>query len=358
MKWLISFLCILFSQLQAYEITPQDLQNPKYEWMTEAIERSLSHFTVSGISLQAIDQAHHESKPYINRYKVINNHVYGFGACSKLLEELTKHIKLDDVDFLYFEGDGPINEHELPLANCPILVGSKNKHLKKAICFHDRYFMNEKSFDKNWSKISSFYKNIELDWDKKIDKLIWRGNTVGPSEIYSSSKWENLHRGRLVDMSIKRPDIIDAKFTKLSNFKENEYQILMDKMQKCFDHPLSLEKQFQYRYQIVMDGKCAPFPEIRSKLLSNSILFKPNSKFVMWYSSQLQPYQHYVPVENNLSNLGKQILWAKENCDEAKQIAKRGRQFALDHLMPKDILIYSIKLLQSYAKKQQFEPAI
>jgi len=358
MKWLIALFFLFLASLQAFEITQADLENPKYEWMDEAIERSLSHFTVSGVSLESIDQAYQENKPYINRYKVINNHVYGFGACLNLLQEITKHVKLEDIDFLYYENDGPINEQDLPLANCPIFVGSKNRHLKKAICFHDRYFLNNKSFIKNWTKISSLYKSKKIEWEDKIDMLIWRGKTVGPSEIYSLNKWQNLHRGRLVDMSTKRPDIIDAKFTKLSNFKKGDYQQLMEKMQKCFAHPLTLEELFKYRYQIVMDGKCAPFPEIRTKLLSNSLLFKPESQFVVWYSDQLQPYRHFIPVENDLSNLGKQILWAKENDEEARQIAKRGRQFVLNNLMPKDILIYTIKLIQSYAKKQQFEPAI
>lgn len=71
-----------------------------------------------------------------------------------------------------------------------------------------------------------------------------------------------------------------------------------------------------------------------------SLVLKQDSEFYEHFYKELKPMVHYVPLERNLSNLVEQLEWSINHDDEAKEIAENARQFALSHLMPKDILCY------------------
>lgn len=94
------------------------------------------------------------------------------------------------------------------------------------------------------------------------------------------------------------------------------------------------------------------------KFLSNSLVMKQNSDNVMWFSSRLIPWEHFVPLYNDLRDVKEKVQWARENDGEAKKIADSGRQFALDHLMPEQILEYCYKTLVKYASLQTFQPKL
>lgn len=66
---------------------------------------------------------------------------------------------------------------------------------------------------------------------------------------------------------------------------------------------------------------------------------------------QLEPYKHYIPIKKDLSDLVDKIKWAKENDEEAQQIAKKGQLFAFENLLPTNIYCYYVILLQEFSKK-------
>lgn len=49
---------------------------------------------------------------------------------------------------------------------------------------------------------------------------------------------------------------------------------------------------------------------------------------------------HYIPFKNDLSDLTEKIKWAMDHDEEAQLISKRGREFAINNLLPKDIICY------------------
>jgi hypothetical protein len=46
----------------------------------------------------------------------------------------------------------------------------------------------------------------------------------------------------------------------------------------------------------------------------------------MWYSNELIPYKHYVPIQRNLENLIEQVEWCKENDDKCKKISENAEK--------------------------------
>lgn len=78
----------------------------------------------------------------------------------------------------------------------------------------DRSFM---IYNNNWE--STFhYHEYYYPWLKKVDMAIWRGSTTGPHSI----TFNELPRTQLVQISLTRPDIINAKFTSFVQGREHE----------------------------------------------------------------------------------------------------------------------------------------
>lgn len=51
--------------------------------------------------------------------------------------------------------------------------------------------------------------------------------------------------------------------------------------------------------------------------------------FRQWYYDRLRPFEHYVPVNADMSDFAEKIDWARSHPAEARQIAVAGRAFAL-----------------------------
>jgi len=69
------------------------------------------------------------------------------------------------------------------------------------------------------------------------------------------------------------------------------------------------------------------------------------SKWKMWFSDLLVPYEHYVPIKSDLSDLYEQIAWCKANDDLCECIAANARDFSELYLEKDGILDYTQKML-------------
>lgn len=184
---------------------------------------------------------------------------------------------------------------------------------------------------------------VEFPWENKASKLIWRGSTA---QYFLKMTEKNLHRFSrltLCQLGEKYPSKIDAKFTL---FIKNADQI-PSVYQFQGDH-VAFKDQMYYKYHILIDGNVAPYTKSGWKFFTNSLLFKPHSRWVQWYFGALQPYTHYVPVHSDLSDLIEKMDWALENDEEAKQIASNCRIFALNHLTLESDLAYLYEVIMCY----------
>lgn len=96
---------------------------------------------------------------------------------------------------------------------------------------------------------------------------------------------------------------------------------------------------FQYKYQINVDGTVAAyrFPYL---LAGGGLVLKQDSPYYEHFYPQLKPWEHYVPVKRDLSDLKERVLWALEHDDEAYRIAHNARKFANENLLPQHIVCY------------------
>merc|ERR1711871_385556 len=67
--------------------------------------------------------------------------------------------------------------------------------------------------------------------------------------------------------------------------------------------------------------------------------------YTLWFQNKLKPYEHYVPVKSDLSDLEKQINWCKQNDDKCEQIAKNALDFYNKYLSKQGTYDYFYNLL-------------
>lgn len=101
----------------------------------------------------------------------------------------------------------------------------------------------------------------------------------------------------------------------------------------------------QYKYQINIDGTVAAyrFPYL---LAGGSLVLKQDSSYYEHFYHKTVPWEHYVPVRGDLSDLLDQVEWAKAEDKHAEEIAANSAQFVRDNLLPDHLYCYMIRLLQ------------
>src|SRR5205807_1421300 len=83
----------------------------------------------------------------------------------------------------------------------------------------------------------------------------------------------------------------------------------------------------RYRFQIDIDGNTNSWSFL-VKLLMGSCILKVVSSWRQWYYGGLRPWEHYVPVRNDLSDLKEQVEWCLANDERAREIAANGMKYA------------------------------
>jgi hypothetical protein len=263
-----------------------------------------------------------------------------------------KRYKVPDVDFIYYSHDVLRKDFfKKSKKYAPIFVSAKSVNLHKTILFIDWYYdiTNQSG---GWNAMIQAIQESQEKWPTKINQLFWRGGTN--DGYYTPLTWMTIPRGKLVyESKCLHNPLIDAAFVGVHSFACSDPQYFIP----YSSPPIPVASQLKYKYHIDIDGVTSTFTAIQWKLLSGSLVMKQVTDQRMWYSSELIPWKHYVPLKKDLSDLQEKLTWALEHDLEAEQIGNRGKEFALTHLMPEHFLLYGYKVLKKYAALQKFKPS-
>merc|ERR1711908_135670 len=91
---------------------------------------------------------------------------------------------------------------------------------------------------------------------------------------------------------------------------------------------------------------------------TGSAVFHQEGEWVEFFQPNLEPYIHYVPVNPNLSNLIRQVKWAKKNDAAVQRIARRGQDLVEKLLLHHGVSCYWGRLLSEYAKLLEVPPTL
>merc|ERR1712046_47206 len=85
------------------------------------------------------------------------------------------------------------------------------------------------------------------------------------------------------------------------------------------------------------------------RLRGNSLQFLTVGSYAHWllpHGVTLQPFEHYIPVQHDQSDLLEKIYWARIHDDEARRIAEAGANATTDMLRPEMVISYVYELLR------------
>ena len=79
-----------------------------------------------------------------------------------------------------------------------------------------------------------------------------------------------------------------------------------------------------------IDGTTNTWTNLLARMHLGCCVIKVDSQhgFRQWYYDRIRPWEHFVPVRSDMSDLIEKIEWARSHDSEARQIAENGQAFA------------------------------
>lgn len=169
-----------------------------------------------------------------------------------------------------------------------------------------------------WDEIMNEWDNT-FPWDKKINKVVWRGRITG----YTYKDGER-PRQKLVQYARDYLDVMDIKpSTANSKMAQDDFQ----------------------RYKAILDIDGNAWSARLGKLLCyNSVVIKVESSYVGYWEKELKPWVHYIPVEADFSDLEKTVRYVldPQNAEQIQQVIKKSQAFCRTKLTMEQ---YTVDLL-------------
>jgi hypothetical protein len=182
---------------------------------------------------------------------------------------------------------------------------------------------------RHYGKVSSVPEK-DIPWEEKRNAGVFRGTTTGLVHPETSPRERCLKnpRCRLVLM-YHNSSYVDAKFTTILD--SSKLPPIIDNI-TISGESLSMEDQLKYKALIFMEGNDVS-TGLKWGLYSNSVVMITKPSISSWAMEELlEPYVHYVPLRDDLSDVETQMKWIVEHDREAKEIALRGQLWMHDLL--------------------------
>ena len=332
----------------------QRINEPAPAWMKEQIKKDLDPFTKE-LSHKFLDEFFEKwgKQFYLVRLRMQDGILYIEKKCPSDhsvpdlivdgIRKLHALAPLPDFDLLFSAHDSCVGTYNPPL---PIFTESKDKKSNCFILLPDRFALH----DYQPQKDQVLQGNLLYPWEAKEKILFFRGSDTGAPHDFEN--WKNYPRPKLVFLSLEHPDLIDARFADYLHFREMVETARSEGLIGTF---VSMSEHPRYRYLVDVDGNCAACPRTATLFFSNSVSFKQMTDSIQWFYGTIHPYKHFIPYNEDLSNLITQIKWAKNNDDACRAISQNAMFFAQEVLTEERIYQYLYHLLHEYAKRQKLQ---
>lgn len=225
-----------------------------------------------------------------------------------------------------------------------------------------------------WSDKVAYRESDDYDWEKKEDKMYWRGSTTGG--FSRDGGWRRQHRQLFVEKindlnpakilqnysssptaadwrekEVPRPqyaDLFDVKFSHIGQCDPGD----CDAQKEYFEvvKPAKQHDAWQYKYLLDIDGN-AFSGRFYAFLKSKSLVYKM-ALFREWHEEWLRPWVHYIPLSSKGEEYVEAVRYFKEEAMgrvQGVRIANQGREWAGRVLRNEDFEVWFFRLLLEYA---------
>jgi len=335
--------------------------NKPHQWMLEQIHADLKSLTPSQMKSDALDRfmQEHEKEcanALLVRISIRANHVLVLPYAIPLhpahvsmqktrldwtmgaLMQLAKCTTLPNVDFILCLDDA----FNIDIG-VPVFGFAKNPNLgRRTILIPDFEALNG---NENLLRSVHFANNC-YPWEHKKKRAIFRGALTGGD--FNEDSFLTFPRSKAITYSLQFPDLIDARFS---------YYEGWEGFKSCygdyFSPSMPIEDQIVYKYQLLIDGNSCAYSRAYWQLFSNCVILKQVSENIQWFYRAFLPFVHFIPVNQDMSDLPEMINWALQHDAEAHQISSQTQQFAKNNVSYARIMQYLHLVLVEYAALQR-----
>eukprot|EP00581_Thalassiosira_minuscula_P014683 CAMPEP_0183717658 /NCGR_PEP_ID=MMETSP0737-20130205/11210_1 /TAXON_ID=385413 /ORGANISM="Thalassiosira miniscula, Strain CCMP1093" /LENGTH=608 /DNA_ID=CAMNT_0025947135 /DNA_START=175 /DNA_END=2001 /DNA_ORIENTATION=+ len=189
----------------------------------------------------------------------------------------------------------------------------------------------QQSFPQNGSPEEDRRWAIQTLWDMGDEQLLprWRGVLLTSEAESEAREYEEvIGDPKLPWVNIKFASIAVAR-EKIPASECEEYKLLEKMGIAAIGDYVNITTQAQYKYHIDLGGGGGTtWTGTIEKLALPGLLFHHLTPTKDWFHDLLVPWQHYVPVQTDLSDLRSKFEWAESHPLQARHIAEQGTQFA------------------------------
>ena len=171
-------------------------------------------------------------------------------------------------------------------------------------------------------------------WAVREEAIVWRGTTTGRGRISSAEMKADddrlLQRTRMCLMLRNAPGV-DAGFAGLAQSDDPQSDRRNLEQAGILAGYVDQMTWLVRKFALDIDGNTNAWSNLFTRLLAGCCVIKIESPFGFrqWYYDELKPWQHFVPVRADLSDLLEKIEWCRMHDAECAEIAAAGRDFAL-----------------------------
>ena len=255
------------------------------------------------------------------------------------LEHVAKHVDLPDVEFAIWFGDGA---HFDPKDCIPVFVQEKDKD--DGGIFAPPRSATGLVRESNPIGAAGAAASVAVPFERKHARAVFRGSLTGGD--YTLSNWRTARRSRIVQLSLDRPDLLDARLV-VADSSPLHRDMRAAGFLGGFMTPDEQSRRFQMI--VVPDGNSVP-DRLASLLALDIAVLKPVSNNAEYWYAELVPYRHFIPVREDGSDLLDVIESVRHNTSLLRRIARESTIFIRRRLNPTALTCYWGLLLQEYSE--------
>jgi hypothetical protein len=180
-------------------------------------------------------------------------------------------------------------------------------------------------------------------WMKRSDVILWRGSTTGGvvRSLGSSddlSDPDTLPRIRMCSLLRGLPQV-DARIVSVVQTSNPVGLTAILRSAGLMAEWMPEERWIEHKFAIDIDGNSNSWSNLFRSLLLGCCVIKISSPrgYRQWYYDRLLPFEHYVPVRADMSDLYQQIEWCRDNIGFCGQIAANGQMFASSMVLQEEL---------------------
>lgn len=189
----------------------------------------------------------------------------------------------------------------------------------------DVYFFETQGFAKQREQRRA----NDVPWQARSGRIVWRGTLTGHGLRIGTAQ----HTGNgLVNQRLRLAlaclgTELDVKFAALHDSNHAKPAL---EAQGVMGDRIAAETWLNHKYAIDIDGYSNAWDNLYHRLLFGCCVLKVESQvgFRQWYYHRLRPYEHFVPIKADLSDLHEQVDWVRSHPTEAEAIARAGSDLA------------------------------